>query len=141
MPRAAFNHRDLNVPDLSAALPNGAATTYSAGIAVGVAGYPVVDAFELNISLPVLTTGEQPDAKTVIYSLQHDDDAAFGSPVTIPGYEQIGIQTGAGGAGAAAQPNIRVRLPTNCKANVRLKMVGSATGNSSTKSATIGRRW
>lgn len=141
MTRAAFNHKDLAVPDLSAALPNGAATSYSAGIKVSEPGYPVIDPFELIISCPLLNVTQQPNSKTMIYSLQMDDDSAFGSPTTIPGYEQIAIQTGAGGAGAAAQANIRVRLPTNCEAYVRLKMVGSASGDSSTASATIGRRW
>lgn len=125
----------LNVRDLAlkatGALPNGAATTYSGGIDLGAGEHHAKS--ELLISAPALTTTQQPDAKTLKYSVQHGDDVAFGDAADIA--KEVIVQTGAGGAGAAAA-TFRWKPPSNCKRYVRIKMVGSATGDSSASSVT-----
>jgi hypothetical protein len=118
------------------ALPNGAATIYSDGFDLGAMsalGRHVEDC-ELLISSPALSTAQQPDAKTITYSIQADTDPAWGTVKTLMG--SVLIVTGAGGAGCAAA-QARVKLPTNCPRYVRLMAVGSATGDASAASATF----
>lgn len=121
----------------SHALPNGAATTQGAGINLGngMAGDVVAD-FELVITAPALTTGELADGQTITYSLEHDTVSGFGTVATIPGFASVAVQTGAAGAGAAAQ-EIPVRLPVDTKGFIRLKTVKAGASNASTKSATL----
>jgi len=117
------------------ALPNGAATVYSAGIDLGHGsrGDFLANA-EVKISAPALTTTQQPNAKTLTYTIQHDDDAAFGTVADL--YPGVLVQTGAGGAGAAAA-TFTARLPVDVKRYVRVKAVGSATGDASAASLTF----
>jgi len=117
------------------ALPNGAATVYSAGIDLGhgTKGDFLANA-EVKISAPALTTTQQPNAKTLTYTIQHDDDAAFGTVADL--YPGVLVQTGAGGAGAAAA-TFTARLPVDVKRYVRVKAVGSATGDASAASLTF----
>jgi hypothetical protein len=67
------------------------------------------------------------------YGVQCDSDSAFGSPKTLA-LEAL-VQTGAGGAGAAAA-TARFRLPTDCERYVRVSAVNSAAGDASDKSVT-----
>jgi hypothetical protein len=129
-----FLRADANLKN-TRALPNGAATVYSSGIETGNSsrGDFLADC-ELLLTVPALATGVLGDAATVKYSLQHDDDPAFGSPVALE--DDIITQTGAGGAGAAGTSK-RFRLPTNVKKNIRLKVVKSASGDASGSSATL----
>lgn len=89
---------------------------------------------ELKVTAPVLTTGELPDAQTMTYLIEMDNDAAFGSPTTL--HPTIIVQTGAGGAGAAAATK-RFRLPSDVERYVRLKATKSGAGSAATKSATL----
>jgi hypothetical protein len=90
---------------------------------------------EFNLSAPALSTSQLPDTKVMVYSIEHDTDAAFGTVTTLLTGP---TQTGAGGAGAAAQEYI-FRLPTTAKRHVRLKITPSAsgTGDASGVSATL----
>jgi hypothetical protein len=117
------------------ALPNGAATVYSDGIDLGhgTKGDFLAEV-EVKISAPALTTGQQPDAKTLTYTIQHDDAAAFGTVADL--YPGVIVQLGAGGAGAAAA-TFTARLPVDVKRYVRVKAVGSATGDASAASLTF----
>jgi len=117
------------------ALPNGAATVYSDGIDLGHGskGDFLANA-EFKISAPALTTTQQPNAKTLTYSIQHDDDPAFGTVADL--YPSVLVQTGAGGVGCAAA-EFAARLPVDVKRYVRVKAVGSATGDSSAASLTF----
>jgi hypothetical protein len=117
------------------ALPNGAATVYSAGIDLGhgTKGDFLAKA-EFKVSAPALTTTQQPNAKTLIYSIQHGDDPAFGDVADL--YPNVLTQTGAGGVGCAAA-EFAARLPVDVKRYVRVKAVGSATGDSSAASLTF----
>lgn len=130
-----FNVRDANLI-ITRALPNGAATVNSNGIDLGskTAWGDRLAQCELLLSAPALTTTQQPDAKTLTYTIQHDDASDFGSAATLAG--SVIVQTGAGGAGAAAA-TFRMKIPTNCKRYVRVAIVGSATGDSSGASATL----
>lgn len=119
----------------SKALPNGAANTSTDAIDMENTTKASNNApWELLISAPALTTAEQPNAKTLIYSVEMDDNAAFTSPTVL--YAEVLRQTGAGGAGAAAA-SVRVKVPTNAERYVRVKATGSASGDSSAKSFTV----
>lgn len=116
------------------ALPNGAASTTSDAIQVGVTGEDFVAMVELLITAPLLVVGDLANAATMTYTVQHSDDAAFTVPVDL--YGICLTQTGAGGVGAAAATK-RVRLPTDVKPYVRLKATNSGAGDASDKSASL----
>ncbi|MEI8196167.1 MAG: hypothetical protein WCI73_09690 [Phycisphaerae bacterium] len=127
---------------LTLALPNGAAnattspaidTGASSGGNTALSGQDGLT--EYLLSVPALTTTQQPDAKTLKYDIIWADNAALTTnPVT---YIAAAItQTGAGGAGAAAA-TFRFRLPSTAKRYVGFKATGSASGDSSAASATL----
>jgi hypothetical protein len=88
---------------------------------------------ELLIQAPALTTGQLADAATMKYSVQHAASADFSDATLLAG--DVLVQTGAGGAGAAAA-EVRVGLPGDVKRYVRVRAINSAAGNASTKSLT-----
>ncbi|MCL4193983.1 MAG: hypothetical protein KJZ87_19755 [Thermoguttaceae bacterium] len=135
MERTGFNVKDASLVR-SVALPNGANTVYSDGIDLGALsgrGARLYEA-ELLIEAPALVTADLGDGATMKYSIQTDDDAAFGSPTVVAA--DVIVQTGAGGAGAAAQ-TYRWRIPTGCERHVRVRAVNSAAGDASDKSMTV----
>lgn len=119
------------------ALPNGAATTTSDGLDLGLSDDGRGDfdePVEVTVEVPALTTGELPDNETFTLSLFHDSDSAFGTETKLA---DILIVTGAGGAGAIAS-NARYRLPSDVKSHLRMKAVGSASaGDASGKEFTF----
>lgn len=119
------------------ALPNGADTIYSDAINLGhQSSNPprgeVHGDFEVKISAPVLTTAELPDTKTMKYTVEHSDDGTN----FVDLLPDVLIQTGAGGAGAAAASDY-VRLPSMSKQHIRLQATNDGTGDASGKSATF----
>lgn len=128
MPNPAF--KDYLLRDASTALPNGAASTTSDVFDLGLNASrgQTPGGFEIVISAPALGATPLPNAKTMIYSVECDDDPAFGSPtVLIP---SVITQLGAGGVGDAAKV-ARVRLPNGCERYVRVKATGSGSGDAS----------
>lgn len=125
-----------NLLRATAALPNGAANTTTTAIDLdqrtSLADF--VANCELLVTAPVLNTTQQPDAKTLTYDVIHSDNADLSSPVTL--IAGVGVQTGAGGAGAAGAV-YRAALPTNVKRYVGVKVTGSAAGNSSTANVVV----
>ncbi len=119
----------------TAALPDGAAATQVTGLDLGhgVNGSHVAP-HEILIEAPALTTTELPDTETMTYSIETDDNAAFSSATIVDA--DVLVQTGAGGAGAAAAEQ-RYRLPTTCERYVRLKATNSGAGDASGKSMTF----
>lgn len=120
-----FNRKDASL-SVTKALPNGAATVNSDGIAIG-AGLLGVD-HEFELLAPVLTTARLGDAQTMTYSIQTASDAAFTSPTTI--YPSLIVQTGAGAAGAAAASR-RFSLSSDQTGYVRAVAVKSGSGDAS----------
>jgi hypothetical protein len=118
------------------ALPNGAANTSTNGFDLEQSTRGSLTGMkpELYIEAPALNVTEQPNSKTMIYSVEHADDSAFSGVAVL--YSAVLTQTGAGGAGAAAATR-RLALPTDVKRYVRVKATGSASGDSSTKSMTV----
>lgn len=117
------------------ALSNGAGNTSIDGFDLGTsANADFLSGMELLIEAPALLTAELPDAQTMIYSVEHDTDPAFGSATVVA--TSVLVQTGAGGAGAAAA-SARFRLPTNVKRYVRVKATKGGSGNASGKSMTV----
>ncbi len=117
------------------ALPNGAANVTSDSIDTGKSSRGEhLARCELLLSAPALTTGQQPDAKTLTYDILGSDNSDLSAPsVTVAGAI---VQTGAGGAGAAAS-EYRYKLPSNGPKYWGFKATGSAAGNSSNASATL----
>jgi hypothetical protein len=117
------------------ALPNGAAnvSTDVLDLGHGTMGRLLAQ-MEFLVSAPAMNTTEMPNSKTMIYSIETDNDVAFGSPTVVNA--ALITQTGAGGVGCAAA-SARFRLPTNCERYVRIKATGSAAGNSSTATMTF----
>lgn len=124
---------------VSKALSNGAGTVYSDGIDLGhgTSGDFLADV-EFEIGAPALTTTLLPDTETLKYSIQHDTDPAFGTVATL--LPDVLIQTGAGGAGAAAA-TVRVKLPAHVNRYIRLRAIKTGTGNATTVSATLQGRF
>lgn len=117
------------------ALPNGANTIVTDPIELGHSPSGVFLANgEVEIQAPVLTTGELADGQTLTYNVQQSVDAAFTSPITL--YSSVLVQTGAGGAGAAAVKT-RFRVPTDVKRFIRVQVVKAGASNASTKSVTV----
>lgn len=119
----------------TAALPEGAASTQTAGFDLGhnISG-KLLAGCELVLDAPALATLELPDTKTVTYSIETDDNAAFASPTVLAA--SFLVQTGAGGAGAAAAQK-KFRLPTGVERFVRVKATGVATVAAQTKTMTV----
>lgn len=129
-----FNLKDAQLQTTDA-LPNGAATAYSTVQDLQNGGHgDFVAPCEILLTAPALNVTQQPDNKTLKYTIQSSVDSAFTSP--IDEYTDVITQTGAGGAGAAAA-TFRCRLKTSVKRYLRVKMVGSASGNSSTASLIV----
>lgn len=116
-------------------LPNGAAATTNTGFELpqNANGSFTVE-HELLLEAPLMATGIMGDSKTMIYSVETDDNSSFSSATVI--IPEIMRQTGASGAGVAAK-STRFRLPSNVEKYVRVKATGSTTGDASSKSATV----
>lgn len=117
------------------ALPNGAASVTSDGIDLGhgTAGANLAD-YECLLEAPAVTTAMLGDAATLKYDVVTSASSDMSTPTTVA--KEILVQTGAGGAGAAAASQ-RFRLPTNCQRYVAVKCTNSAAGNASTVSLTL----
>ncbi len=118
------------------ALPNGAAAVTSGALDTGKGSSrdDQLAQMELLLSAPALTVTEQPNSKTMIYDIVGSDNADLSAPsVTVTA---IITQTGAGGVGAAAQTK-RYRIPSDGPRYWGFIATGSASGNSTTASATL----
>jgi len=129
----SFALKDVLLKVLRALPAAASSTVYSAAIDLG-AGDKLA-AFEVKISAPAVNTTMVPDTKTMTYSIQHGDDAAFGDVADL--FPGVLVQTGAGGAGAAAA-TFTTRMPVGVKRYLRLKIVsGANVTDSSAVSATF----
>ncbi|CAN5409311.1 hypothetical protein BH11PLA2_BH11PLA2_34560 [soil metagenome] len=129
-----LNKRDAALKTTDA-LPNGAATAYSTPIDLSKGAFgDFVALVEFLLTCPALNVTQQPDAKTLTYAIETAIDLAFTSPIAL--YPGVVVQTGAGGVGCLAA-TFRFRAPATVSRYVRVKAVGSATGNSSTASMNL----
>lgn len=118
------------------ALPAAAETIYTDGIDLGLMsarGAFLPKNCEVSISTPALTTGELPDAQTLIFDVQCDADILFGTPRTLA--KEVLLVTGAGGVGAAAAA-ARFRLPTDVEQYLRVAATKSGVGSAAAKEVT-----
>ena len=73
--------------------------------------------------------------KPIAYSISQSDNADLSSPTVL--YSSVIVQTGAGGAGAAAA-TYTCRLPVDVKRYVGVRIVsGASTADASSVSATL----
>lgn len=116
------------------ALPNGAATVAGDGFNLGLSSKgELVVPCELRIEAPALATADLPNTETMTYSVYHAESSDYSDEVLL--YGSVLVQTGAGGAGAAAK-NENVRLPVDVSSYVRVKATNSGAGDASDKSFT-----
>jgi len=122
------------------ALPDGAASTYSADFdqagAVQSGKQRFTALCELHVSIPALSTVQLPDTKTITFAVCAGASAA---PTTVIA-DAILVLTGAGGVGCAAAV-VRFRLPTDVARYVRIKATGVATVAGSTANMTVTLRF
>jgi len=136
MDRAQHNVKDASLSE-SKALGTADGTVQTTGFDLGAlsARGARLEDCELEISAPVLTTTELPDADTCTYSVESDDNSSFSSAKIVA--DKVLVQTGAGAAGAAAA-KARFRLPSDCEQYVRVKAVlAGGTGDCSGKSMVV----
>ncbi|MCY2968426.1 MAG: hypothetical protein NT069_33175, partial [Planctomycetota bacterium] len=88
---------------------------------------------ELLISAPALAVGQLANGSTMKYDVVMSVNSDLSSPTIIA--KEVIVQTGAGGAGAAAA-TARFRLPTNCARYVGVKATNSAAADASAASLT-----
>jgi hypothetical protein len=113
--------------ELSVACPNGAATTRSSRLTLSQTPRGIVTGdHELVVTIPAAPVGALANGDTLTYRLESYVNDADSSPVVLNSW----VQTGAGGAGAAAQ-NIRMRLPLRIEGQIALAVINSGAGNAS----------
>jgi hypothetical protein len=124
----------------SKALPNGADTATSPSLDLGpTTAWGQRDAsVEFKLSAPALAVGELPDGETMTYSILTSDNADLSSPTVL--MPSVIVQTGAGGAGAAAASYL-FRLPSDSQRYLGFKAVNSGAGDASAKSASMEARF
>lgn len=133
-----YGARDANL-QRTKALPNGAATVADDGYDLGLTTKgDFLANVELEIEAPALVVGDLANGDTIKYSVFHDTAAGFGTEAVL--IRDAIIQTGAGGAGAAAASTV-VRLPKDCNRYVRVKAVNSGSGDASDKTMTTRLRF
>lgn len=117
------------------ALSNGAGNVACDGLdlgAVSLRGARLADC-ELEISAPALSTAQLPDTETMTYSIETSDDDSTWDKILA---DQVLVQTGADGAGAAAA-KARCKIPSDCERYLRVKATKTGTGDCSTVSMTV----
>lgn len=136
----AFNRRDAALRQ-SKALP-AAASGNTITNPINVYNTPqghFLAGCELEVSAPALTTTMLPDTRTATYDLLHSDEVNVDGTIKGPVVLQAGfiLQTGAGGAGAAAVTK-KIRPQTSIKKFVALRCtLGASTTDSSARSMTL----
>jgi hypothetical protein len=117
------------------ALSNGAGAVNSAGFDLGALTYlgSRLAAMQGKITLPVLTTVQLPNGETMTAKVQHADASDFSDATTL--YDAVAVQTGAGGAGAAAK-TAKYVIPPQAKRYVRVVATKTGTGDCTAKSLT-----
>lgn len=135
---AAYNFGDGNLA-VTKTLPNGAANVTSTSLDTGESSTGSnTTPYEFLLEVPALTTGILGDAATIIYDVVTSASADLSGPTTVA--KAILTQTGAGGAGAAAN-SVRFRLPTNAQRYVGIKATKSASGDASALSMTLSMKF
>jgi hypothetical protein len=116
------------------ALPNGAASVTSDALDTQNSTRGNFQArCELLISAPALVVGDLGDGATMKYDVVESANADLSSPTVVA--KEVLVQTGAGGAGAAAA-TARYRIKSDTKRYVGVKATNSAAGDASDKSLT-----
>jgi hypothetical protein len=90
---------------------------------------------EFKLEAPAVTTTMAPDTRTLTYSIIHSDNADLSAPTVL--MPSVIVQTGAGGAGAAAA-DYTFRPPVDVKRYIGVRIVsGASITDSSARSATL----
>ena len=95
-PKYAALNRPLLLAAAGASVTSGPIDVQEAGVSAHSQSGDIVAI----VDVPALTTAQLPDTKTVSYYLLESNNTDLSSPIT---NTTMGVQTGAGGAGAPAQ--------------------------------------
>lgn len=118
------------------ALKSGAGAVFSDAIDLGHTTNGGLHApVEFKLSAPALTTGQCTNGSTVTYHVLAKSSSTLSSGATTV-QSSILTQTGAGGAGAAAN-TANFRLPAGVARYLGIAVVNSATDDASAASATL----
>lgn len=124
---------------VSHALPNGSAAATLSALGIDTGKTNATLGFQsgnvaARITAPALNTTQLPDTKTMVYDLVSSDSSNLGTPTVV----QAGVitQTGAGGAGAAADEKT-IRIPPDCKRYLGIKTTNSGAGDASDVDGTL----
>lgn len=119
------------------ALPSAASTTVDGAaldLRVSAKG-DFLAQVEFQLSAPAVTATMVPDTRTQTYSIIHSDNADLSAPVVL--MPSVIVQTGAGGAGAAAA-SYAFKVPTDVKRYLGVRIVsGVSTTDASAVKATL----
>ena len=132
-----YGRSDAALNPAAFALNNGDGSTNSTSIDLGSPTSGGLNArlepFEIEIQAPALGTVALPNADTVTYDLQESTDNTTFTDVM----SAVGVQTGAGGAGAAAA-KYKVRVPTDCSRYIRVQATqAGGSGDCSGSNVTV----
>lgn len=128
---------------LTRALPSAASTTVTSATSIdtGVTSSVAIQPgqMEFILTAPALNTTQLPDTRTVTYNIIVSAAANLGTPTTL--LAAAIVQTGAGGAGAAAA-STRFRIPSALPGSASryigfTAVTGASTGDCSAASATL----
>ena len=128
--------KDAQVRNTRALPASASATVDGAALDLGHGSFgDFVAQAEFKLSAPAVNATRAPDTRTFTYSIIHSDNADLSSPTVL--YPGVIVQTGAGGAGAAAASHI-CRLPVDVKRYIGTRIVsGVSTGDASSVAATL----
>ena len=128
--------KDAQVKNTRALPASASATVDGAALDLGHGSFgDFVAQAEFKLSAPAVNATMAPDTRTFTYSILHSDNSDLSSPTVL--YSSVIVQTGAGGAGAAAA-TYTFRLPVDVKRYVGVRIVsGASTGDASSVSATL----
>ena len=122
--------KDANLSETKA-LPAAAASAVTTGIDLGaltgIAGAARLEDMEWRLTVPACP--DLVDDKTIIYSIETDNDVAFGSAKVVNA--NLITMTGAGGVGCAAVDE-RFKLPSDSERYVRVKATVLVGGGDNT---------
>jgi hypothetical protein len=116
----------------SVAIPAGGASAFTPPVN-GTDLADVLPTILFYVLAPAMTTSELPDGQTFTYTLVESNDPAFGSTISTT---VMGVQTGAGSAGAAAAA-FAAQAKLQGGRYIGLKIAASSTANAAGTSITL----
>jgi hypothetical protein len=129
----AQNLEDSSV-NVSATLPTGTASANTGSIRLASSSGVNLTNVDYSAELPAQLTAGLPDGVKLTVDIKYSANADLSSPATL--YPGFIVQTGAGGAGAAATSK-KFRIPSDISGYLFASVTGSASTNAATGSLAL----